>query len=383
MADWCTIFLQQGSVVTSEVAHEDPEMIKVARELQQRFPFNAGAPVGAPAVMRTGRTEYYPTIPDGALGQIARDEHELDAMRSLDPRSIIVVPLRTRDSVIGAMQLARTGRPSRPYTLDDVATAEAGAARVAAIIDNFRLIDRQRTIAATLQRSLLPASLPEVPGVELAVRYWAAGEGTEVGGDFYDAFELSDQRWAVVIGDVCGSGPTAAAVTAVARQTIRAAARHGVEPTEVLAWVNEAVHDATTDLFCTVLYSTLERRGDRWSFASVSGGHPLPILVRKGGRATILGQPGTLLGVFPATRAHRHVEELEAGDTILLYTDGITDVPTNAMTADGLRELTQHVVATSLPAAEAIASALGEAIAEQTPLAERVDDIALIVIHVR
>ena len=131
--------------------------------------------------------------------------------------------------MVGGIQFVMTSS-NRRYTDADVALAQVVAGRIASSLENRRLSEEQHHIAVTLQTSLLPDELPVIPGVDLAVRYWAAGEGVVTGGDFYDVLDLGADRWGVVIGDVCGTGPAAAAVTGLARHTIASAAWHGDSP---------------------------------------------------------------------------------------------------------------------------------------------------------
>ena len=193
-------------------------------------------------------------------------------MNGLQLTGIITVPMRTKRGIIGAIRFV-SAESGRQFDDDDVALGRTVAGRIAEALENTWLTDQQRAIAGTLQAALLPPRLPDIDGASVAVRYWAAGTVTDVGGDFYDIFALGDRRWAIVIGDVCGTGPNAAAVTAIARHTIRAAATHGADHHEVLSWVNDALHAGNRDLFCTAIYSTLERVDDEtWRFISVAGG---------------------------------------------------------------------------------------------------------------
>ena len=174
-----------------------------------------------------------------------------------------------------------TGRSGRRFDEQDLELGEELARRCATAIDNARLYGERAYIARTLQESLLPAELPEIPGLETAARFRATGEGNEVGGDFYDLFESGGRGWTVVIGDVCGKGPDAAAVTALARYTLRAAAMRERLPSRSLALLNEALLRQRGDRrFCTVAYAYLETldSGARVGFAS--GGHPLPLVLR-------------------------------------------------------------------------------------------------------
>lgn len=195
--------------------------------------------------------------------------------------------------------------------------------------ENSRLYGEQRQIAETLQRSLLPQKVSGPPGATVTARYWPAGVASAVGGDFYDLFPLDDRRWALVIGDVCGKGIEAAALTSVARHTIRAAAQHVTSPSEVLRWVHQAVlaYDPTT--FCTACYGVMTVNADghpeRFEFAL--GGHAQPLLASSDGSVRSIGISGTLLGMVPAPTFADDVVELRSGDMLLLFTDGLTDAP--------------------------------------------------------
>ena len=290
--------------------------------------------------------------------------------------------MRTKRGFVGAIQFV-SAESGRQFDDEDVELGRTIAGRIAEALENTWLTDQQRTIAGTLQAALLPPRLPEIDGASVAVRYWAAGTATVVGGDFYDIFGIDDRRWAIVIGDVCGTGPNAAAVTAIARHTIRAAARHGADHQEVLDWVNEALHAGNRDLFCTATYSTLERVDDEtWRFTFVAGGHPLPIIVSADGSATAVGRPGTLLGVFPKIKSTTSTALLGPGDTLILHTDGVTDVrPPYDLDPDHVLDLATQAAAGSTTADE-VATRLGLAIHSVLPIPDRNDDVALVVVHI-
>jgi serine phosphatase RsbU (regulator of sigma subunit) len=191
--------------------------------------------------------------------------------------------------------------------------------------DNERLYAEQREIAETLQLSLLPQVLESPPSVGVAARYWPAGTASLIGGDFYDAFHVDDGRWAITIGDVCGKGIEAAALTGLARHTVRAAARHLDSPSEVLLALHRAMADHRPSTFCTVCFMFLEPMpGGAHRITMSLGGHPPPLVRRADGTVAELGEIGTLLGMVEPT-LHDAVVEAGPGDTLVLYTDGLTD----------------------------------------------------------
>jgi len=183
---------------------------------------------------------------------------------------------------------------------------------------------RAALLAETLQRSLIPPALPKIAGLDLAASYRPAGLGDQVGGDFYDVFETASNDWAVTLGDVCGKGPEAATVTALARHTVRAAAMRGRRPSRILNTLNEALLLQRAERFCTVAYARLQRVHSRWRVTLTSGGHPLPIHVTADGVAAT-GRPGDLIGVHDHPELHDTRMELRPRETLVFYTDGVTE----------------------------------------------------------
>ena len=383
LGDWCVInvFLDHRDPVPAiEVAHVDPAMVSKARALQERFPYDPAAPRGVPAVIRNGRPEFFPEIDDTLLADLELGEEESAVVRELALRSAITVPLVKGRQVLGAMQFVISG-PERRYDADDLRLAVAVAGRVASSLDNRRLVEQERHIAETLQRSLLPESLPTVPGVEIAVRYWAVGEGAEVGGDFYDLFEITEGRHAIVVGDVCGNGPKAAAVTASARHTVRACAWRGDDPGAVLGQLNAAILRTWPDTLCTVAYATLDSAGRRPRLTLALAGHPPPVLVRADGTAELVGAPGLLLGAIEPVDHEVATIELGPGDVVVLYTDGATDLPPPDWL--GPEQVTRMVAEAAAGGgdAESIVERLSDALEARKAFPEREDDIALVVLR--
>jgi PAS domain S-box-containing protein len=324
LADWCSVDIVEGEDIRQvAVAHSDPEKVSWAREFRDRYPLDPAAATGVPAVIRTGRSELYEDISEDMLREAARDQEQLELVRRLGFRSAMAVPLIARGRTFGAITFvaAESGRRYGPV---DLAFAEDLAHRAAQAVDNARLYQDRAHVARTLQQSLLPRRLPDIPGVEIAARYNPAGEGNEVGGDFYDVFE-ADGAWMVVIGDVQGKGAEAAAVTGLTRYTIRTVGLREQEPSRVLRILNEALVKEETNRFCTVACARLEVTGKRPLLVASCGGHPLPIVLKADGTARMADCRGDLMGIWPEVDVTDRRLELDPGDVILFYTDGVIE----------------------------------------------------------
>ena len=184
---------------------------------------------------------------------------------------------------------------------------------------------RARVLARTLQQSFLPPTDPRIPALDLAAVYRPAGDGSEIGGDFYDVFEVSANDWCVVVGDVCGKGVEAAVVTSLARHTVRAVSVHRDEPSHALVALNEVLLHHETDRFCTMVVIRLRGGSGVWTVTVSSGGHPLPLLKRPGEALATLGRPGSLVGVLESPSFADTTVALAPGDLIVAYTDGVPE----------------------------------------------------------
>ena len=258
---------------------------------------------------------------------------------------------------------------------DRQASEAAGLARL--VVESG---ERTRLLARTLQRSLLPPVLPDVPGLEVAARYQPA-RGEEVVGDFYDVFKAARSSWCVVMGDVCGKGPEAATVTALAHYTIRAAASESVIPSRVLGRLNAALLQQRPgdERYLTVALANL-RLSERGVLVTLSAaGHPLPLL-RHGDTVQEACRPGMALGMFdsPALLDTRFV--LEPGDSLVFYTDGVTESRRGAeeLGVDGLRQLI--AMAGRGSSAAHLAAFLEARVGEYRDGLPR-DDTAILVVH--
>ena len=327
LADWCVVDMVEddGSIALLAVAHADPDRVRLARRLRRRYPPDPRAATGAVNVIRTGRSELYPEITEEMLVASARNEEHLRLMRELSLRSAVIVPLAARGRVLGAITMV-SADSGRRYDEEQLRYAEDLASRAAIAVDNARLYEDRASVARTLQRSLLPPDLPAVPGVELAATYRPAAAGEQIGGDFYDVFQTGQREWAVVIGDVCGKGVQAASLTGLARHTIRATAMQDVRPAETLEALNDVIKDEGADAgFCTVAYGRLRLLRSGAQLTVVCGGHPPPLAVRAKGEVASVGSPGTLIGVLPEVESREESIRLGPGDTVVFYTDGVTD----------------------------------------------------------
>lgn len=241
-----------------------------------------------------------------------------------DPARLSVI-LRGHGRDLGALEVVDT--KGRQFTARDDAILTQLGQLASVAIANARLYERERTIARTLQRSLRPGALPEVPGLAAAVRFHPAGEGVELGGDFYDLYRARDGGWAALIGDIQGKGPEAAAATALARHTLRAASAYEHRPSGVLTLLHRELREQLADRrFCTVAYAYLQVVPGHVRLELACGGHPLPLIVHPDGRVEEAGRLGTLLGSDAEPLLADVVLELHHGDVLVLYTDGVTEI---------------------------------------------------------
>jgi serine phosphatase RsbU (regulator of sigma subunit)/PAS domain-containing protein len=315
----------------------------------------------------------------------ARD-HPLRSGRSLlldvasDTRSAMVVPMIAGDLVIGLITLG-TSHSARRLGDEELGLAEELGRRAGIAVENARLHAARSHIATTLQRSLLPPRLPAVPGLTVAARFRAAGETSDVGGDFYDLFP-SDDAWMVVVGDVTGKGPAAAAITSLARYTMRTAAMYERSPAAVLARLNDALAvDPDRGQLCTAVCARIVLGDDGTLRATMArGGHPPPFLVSAGGGAEAVGTPGPLLGAFEDSTWEERVVVAGPGDALVFYTDGVTDTRGEGGELFGQDRLADLLdTATALDADE-LASRIDGAV-QAFERGQQRDDVAMLVLR--
>ena len=346
LADWCSFHVvdAEGRMPMGAWASADPE----------RHPQDPRGAGGVPNVIRTGESEF--------------------------SAESIVAPIASRGRTLGAVSVARFGE-GPPYDPDDVALLEELGRRVGAWLDTAQLYAERSYIAKTLQESLLLAELPEIPGLRTAARFRPSGAGNEVGGDFYDLFQAGAGSWSVVVGDVCGKGPDAAAVTALARYTLRAAAMTEPAPSAGLRVLNEALLRQRKDLrFATVVYASLTPDGEGMRVHVATAGHPPPLVLRADGSVEAVGIEGTLVGVVPDPDLRDDSTHLAPGDSLVFYTDGVTEARNagGMLGEGGLRALLERCAGLD---PEAIAAAVEDGAVEMQE-GETRDDIAVVVLQV-
>ena len=343
-----------------------------AMEAWRRFPLHIDAPVCD--ALRTGEAVYLETLDEWERYPQVR------AVITGAFEAMVVVPIAFGGRVFAALVLCN--RTARRFMAGDRAFLAALADQAANALERARLYEERAYVARTLQEGLLPDRLAEIPGLEVAVRYHSIADGGEVGGDFYDCFDMSPGRWLVAVGDVAGKGTAAAVLTGLARHTLRAIAFRDDKPDDMLRFLNEALlRQSSESAFCTIGLVRLDRVDGRFEACLAFGGHPYPLLVREGGGAEDVVVRGTLLGVEAEPVVEPVNLELKAGDTLVLYTDGVVDARDAAGDRFGEVRLRAAVEGAAGGSAEAVAEAVDQAVAAFEPERTR-DDRAILVLRV-
>ncbi|MGW0364598.1 GAF domain-containing SpoIIE family protein phosphatase [Streptomyces sp. NPDC002990] len=359
IADGCLIHVmgEAGEPELATLVHRDPRQEQALRVLVERFPPRLDAEGGVGAVIRTGMHELVTDVPR-TLDRLARNAEHRSALSQLMPAaSWLAVPMEHGQTVIGAMVLIQETSAQTLFAEDDIPFAKELAGRAAQAVAHARRFTEQSEVAHYLQRSLLPPALPHIPQAEIAACYHPGAQGTLVGGDFYDIVSTSRHQWSLIMGDVCGKGPQAAALTGLVRHTARAARRWDPAPRSVLNAVNSAIlTDHPAQRFCTAAYAELDVSASPARLRLALGGHPHPLLRRADGTITTLGRAGTLLGIMSDPPLHITEDSLHPGDLLLLYTDGVTErrSGTTMLSEDGIRDTlarTHHLSAAATVAA--------------------------------
>lgn len=393
LATWCAVYTiadQASEPDLSYVLHEDEELIDGIKSLLSKIAPPDPVPTpGARVWAAPGEAAHDAALRSSmrSLGLSGGSAHRTSsgigptlATASAVGGETVVLPLVARNRVIGMLTL---GKPTDEHFRQEILElAEDLSRRAALALDNARLYSERTAISQALQRSLLPPELPEVEGVEVEVIYRAAGEGNEVGGDFYDLFPISDGAYGFAIGDVCGTGPNAAAVTGLARHALRLLAREGLSGPAVLERLNSAILDeGARSRFLTLLYGEMRPQEDGSAeLRVVCAGHPLPLRLRQDGTVEPAAEPQPLLGVMEDLELYEETVTLDPGDVLLCVTDGVTErrEGTRMLGDDGLADVLTTCTGLTAGAVAARVMRAVERFASDAPS----DDMAILAMRV-
>ncbi|MFE9776240.1 SpoIIE family protein phosphatase [Streptomyces sp. NPDC005931] len=381
LADWAIVDLisEHDEVWRHSVVHAENGVLVHREDLQGPMP-----PVPEASSMPLSRAlrgvsstlagpGTYRTPPDSGL--------TVEQQRLFDETGIhsaAIAPIRGLREVLGALTLGRAEQ-REPFKVNDLALLEDITRRAGLALDNARLYQRQRKVAETMQRHLLP-QLPRVPGLEMTARYLPAPDASQVGGDWYDAFTLPDGATALAIGDVVGHDLDAAAGMAQIRNMLRAYAwSHQEPPSRIVERLDDAVVHITEVSMATMLFARMTVGDDgRWELSWTNAGHPPPLLVTHDGRAQYLTDGhGILLGTGSERPRPDATAKLPPQSVLLLYTDGLIEAPGRSLD-EGLDRLRRH--AASL--AHRPLKTFTDLLLERTRPPGNDDDIALITLRI-
>ena len=368
---WCAVHLVEptGELRLAALTHADEDALPELRAVLDPD----GRP-GLPAELRS------------RLAEVVRNG--TSAVRFAVPTDGIALPLRARGRTLGTLLVGRP--PNRPHSPEDVVLAGDVARRAALAIHNAQSTGAHVAVSQALQQALLPRALPVVPGVDFAAEYLPASSGSDVGGDFYDVLTVDPSNWLVSIGDVCGKGARAAARTGLVRDVLRVLVRDDRSLPRAIVRLNEVMIEAADPLqFCTLAAAMVSRRGRGAGGAGaarggldvelVLAGHVQPVLVRADGTAELIGTFGTAVGLVPTVRVSCTQHRMDPGDTLLVYTDGVTERRRGRALFGAERLLAVAARAAGRPAVQVV-GAVREAV-ERFSTEPLDDDVALLAVR--
>ncbi|GAA3814109.1 SpoIIE family protein phosphatase [Streptomyces phyllanthi] len=380
LADWAVVDLitERDEVWRTVVVHADGDTLARREDLQGPMP-----PVPEESSMPLSRAlrgvsstvagpQTYQRTPDSGIAVEQRRLFDITGMHSA-----VIAPIRSTREVLGALTLGRAENPV-VFTAADLPLIEDIARRVGLALDNARLYQRQRKVAETMQNHLLP-QMPGVPGLQMTARYLPAPDASQVGGDWYDAFPLSDGSTALAIGDVVGHDLEAAAGMAQVRNMLRAYAWSQHEPpSRIVERLDEAIQHITDVTMATMLFARIEEADDgHWQLFWTNAGHPPPLLISRDGLARYLDDGhGILLGTGASAPRPDATASLPPGSTLVLYTDGLIEARGHTLDT-GLNRLRQHAAAL---AHRHLASFTDQLLRRVRP-ADNDDDVALLALR--
>lgn len=323
VADWCAVDMAEPQGVRRvAAAHRDPDLTAAVHALP---PTNrAGTTI--PKVLAAGQPQLFATLDDEQVAELAGSPERREQLRRIGVTSAIVVPLRARSRVLGALTLA-IGDGARAYDEEDLQMAADIGRRAGLAVDNAQLFGKEHEVAVALQRSMLPR-VPRVPGLEISAHYFAGSERADVGGDWYDVLPLPDGSVGVAIGDVMGHDLTAAAAMGQLRSVLRSYAWEGHRPAEVLERLDRLVQGLGMAQLATCVYGRLLPVEGGALLRYANAGHLPPVVQHRdgsvelldGGKSVLIGAPGGSESGRPDGSAL-----IPRGSTLVLYTDGLVE----------------------------------------------------------
>lgn len=382
IADWglVSVIEPNGQLRLIGFTHRDPSRAQLVSQLAERYSPSPSSTITE--AIQTGRPVVRNDATPEQLAAIATTPEDLDLLTRLGTRQFGSWPIPSPDgAVIGALSFV-LGDSGRRFSAEDLQTANTLATRAGLHLSNARLYSERSEIAATLQAGLLPRQLPNIPEIDIASAFVAAGRENIVGGDFFDVFQSADGVWTAILGDVSGKGAKAATITAAARHTLRAAALIDPDPTKNLELLNRIlISDTEVGEFCTVVYARLCPAGETLTANIAHAGHPPSLVLRHSGSVEVLrGGRGPLVGIDPEAQFTAIETKLRPGDLLLLYTDGVTEARPSDV-AFGERELMTTLAAYRARPAHDVAEAVKSRALKLQGGNPR-DDIAILAIRI-
>ncbi len=375
LADWATVNLLQddGSLETVAIAHADPSLRATVEGLRGPYYGNEDADQGTPLALRTGRAQLLSGFGDDLLRLHIRPEN-FDDVRSLGADSAFIVPLSAHGRIYGTLAAMRTEALWR-FSENEMWLIEELARRAAVGIAHAKLFRHSATVADAFQQASLPDTLPAVRGMRFSAFYAPGRREATVGGDWYDAFQLEDERIVISIGDVSGSGLAAAVIMGSVRQVIRGAAQLDADPVVILDATDRALRSEHPDIVVTAFVAVVS--ADRSSLTYASAGHPPPLLRMPDGSITELASVGLPLGLRERWDAPEQSQELRPGSLLLFYTDGLIESTHDLL--QGQRSLLRMLGDPRILASPDVALAIFRAVLPDGAS----DDVAILAAHLQ
>ena len=379
MADWCTVHLltPEGRVQRVAATHRDPGKVELLRRLEELQPGGLSDASETAGVLRGAPPQLLAEVTPDMVERALDDPELVRVYEQIGVRSAIIVPLRARRQVLGALALFSDGSGPR-FDAEDLATAADLARRAALTVDNARLYSREHDVAEQLQRSLLP-QLPTVAGLDCSARYLPGSTAAQVGGDWYDLFRLPDGTLGIAIGDVMGHDMTAAAAMGQLRSVLQSYAWQGSEPDVVLDRLDQLVQGLDMAQLATCVYGRLDLPADGapGRLRLANAGHLPPALRAADGSVRLIAtDPSLLVGAALGTERATVEEPVEAGAVLVLYTDGLVEHRGRGLD-EGLLALQAALASAPSDDAEQICDHLLRELAGDLE-----DDVALLVVRV-